>query len=362
MKTRTFKYLFIVLILSSCLTADDLNLDFISYQPLEIGDGHHIISTDSAQMNADALKEIYLELHNGKEFWPIRSMLVLRHGSLVAEHYFKDPNDINTQHLIWSCTKQVMGALTGIALEQGVIDSIQDPIGKYLIEETTPYPDKANITIEDLLSMHSGIDYSNDGVGGETDKLLRQIPSSIVDFVLGLDQREVPGSSFHYNDGDPLLLSAIIHKETGKPTDLWANEVLFSKIGLRNYSWRRYKDGIAFGGFGIETTPREMAKFAICVADSGRHEGTQIIPKHWISQMTALQVKTEFDYDFGYQWWIDSKRNIHFMWGHGGQFGFIAPDKDLVVIFTSIPNTQGGYQITADEVLPIVDKIIHSCD
>jgi CubicO group peptidase (beta-lactamase class C family) len=71
-----------------------------------------------------------------------------------------------------------------------------------------------------------------------------------------------------------------------------------------------------------------------------------------------MQVETNFDYEFGYYWWIDSSRNIKFMWGHGGQFAFIIPDKNIVVVFTSIPNTQGDYEIHADEVLPVVDRII----
>ncbi len=68
------------------------------------------------------------------------------------------------------------------------------------------------------------------------------------------------------------------------------------------------------------------------------------------------------DYQFGYYWWLDTKRNIQFTWGHGGQFAFIVPDQDLIVVMTSIPNTQGDYQIQADEALPVVDQIIEACN
>ena len=74
--------------------------------------------------------------------------------------------------------------------------------------------------------------------------------------------------------------------------------------------------------------------------------------------MTTMQVNANESYDFGYFWWIDKKRAIHFMWGVGGQFAFIVPDKNLVVIITSFPNTAGEYEIQADEALPIVDLII----
>ena len=75
--------------------------------------------------------------------------------------------------------------------------------------------------------------------------------------------------------------------------------------------------------------------------------------------MTSTRVEIpESDFDFGYYWWIDPVRNIQFMWGHGGQFAFICPDTDIVVIITSEPNTQGLHQIDADEALEIVDRIV----
>jgi CubicO group peptidase (beta-lactamase class C family) len=209
--------------------------------------------------------------------------------------------------------------------------------------------------------MHSGIDYDNDGVGGETDKVLRHIPDDLTSFVLSRPMREDPGSSFWYNDGDPQLVASLIQETSGKPTDQWAHEVFFSRIGFTNYNWVRYKDGTTLGGYGIETTPREMAKIALCVADSGRYDNQQVIPADWINQMTNLQVQTTYDFDFGYYWWLDMRRGIHFMWGHGGQFAFIVPAKDLVVVITSIPNTQGDYQIQADEALLVVDQVIEAC-
>ena len=159
----------------------------------------------------------------------------------------------------------------------------------------------------------------------------------------------------------PILISALIQKVVDMPTDEWADKVLFSKIGLSNYNWIRYKDGVTFGGFGIETTPRELAKFALTVADDGNWRGQQVIDSNWILEMTSPQVETGFDYGFGYMWWLDATRNTYFMWGHGGQFAFIVPDQNLVVIMTSFPNTQGDYQINADEALPIVDEIIQAC-
>lgn len=353
--------LLITVVLAGCMKDDPLNLDYESYQPKEIGDGLNLSSPPEEGMDADKLDLAYQSAYSEEDLWSLRSLLVFRNNKLVAEAYLKDKNDLTTRHLIWSCTKQVMGVLTGMAVDQGLIASIDDPISAYLPEIPDSYPKKLGITIRHLITMHSGNDYNNDGVGGETDKVLRQIPEDLTEFVLGRPMKNEPGTVFHYNDGDPQLMSAILQRASGSPTDVWADEVLFSKIGVSNYNWVRYPDGTTLGGFGIETTPREMAKIAMFVADSGLVNGQQILSANWIREMTSPQFETRDPFAFGYYWWIDPSRNIHFTWGHGGQFAFIVPDYDLIVVMTSIPNTQGDYQIFADEALPLVDDIINAC-
>lgn len=348
-------------LLSSCLQDEELNMPFRSFAPLEMNDGLILSSPEAEGMDAAALTRVYEGIYTHEDLWPLRSMLVFRNGRLVAESYLKDERHISQPQLIWSCTKQVMGILTGLALEEGFISSLDDPISMYLPGISDDHPEKAGINIRHLITMQSGIDYNNDGVGGETDKVLRQIPDDLTSFILTRPMRDDPGSSFWYNDGDPQLMAAIIQEASGAATDLWADDVLFSRIGLTNYHWTRYKDGTTLGGYGLETTPRGMARIALCVADSGRYNGQQVIPRDWISQMTSPQVETGNEYDFGYFWWLDQKRNIQFMWGHGGQFAFVIPQESLLVVMSSIPNTQGGYQVLADEALIVVDQLIAAC-
>ncbi len=358
---RTFIILLISLAFTACMKDEPMNLSFVSFEPMEINDGLIISTAEDEGIDPDQLEQIYRSIYADENLWSLRSLLVFRNNTLVAEAYLKDVDDITTKHLIWSCTKQVMGILTGIAVDQGIISSINDPISDYLPQVQADYPEKSAITLKHLITMQSGNDYDNDGVGGETDKVLRQIPDNITEFVLSRPMINEPGSVFNYNDGDPQLMSAILQRATGRPADAWADEVLFSRIGVNNYNWVRYKDGTSLGGFGIETTPREMAKIAMCVADSGRAGGQQIVSAGWIAEMTSPLIEVSEGYSFGYYWWVDTTRNIHFTWGHGGQFAFIVPDQDLIVVMTSIPNTQGDYQIQADEALPVVDEIIKAC-
>jgi len=358
---RALSIILIFTLLTGCLKDDPLNKPFQTFVPKDLDDGLELSTPEDEGMDSEKLSQIYTHIYQDEDLWPLRSMLVFRNGNLVAESYLKYDAYLNQPQMIWSCTKQVMGILTGIALEEGVISSLDDPLNMYLSGVEENYPEKANISIRQLVTMHSGIDYNNDGVGGQTDKVLRQIPDELTSYVLSLPMREEPGSSFWYNDGDPQLVTSLLQETTGKATDEWAHELFFSKIGFSNYSWTRYKDGTTLGGYGIETTPREMGKIALCVADNGQYNNQQVIPSDWVNQMTTPQVDLDGDYDFGYFWWIDTNRNIQFMWGHGGQFAFIVPSESLVVVMTSIPNTQGDYQVDADEALLVVDRIIEAC-
>ncbi len=351
-------FLFAFSLFSGCLNDDELNLPFTSIEPKNIGDGHLISNPTSENVDSLIINEIYEDVYEDENLWSLRSLLVFRNGKFISEAYLKDEQDITNKHIVWSCTKQVMGALTGIALENGLINDINDPISVYFDSELNDHPDKANITIKNLLSMQSGIDYNNEE---QTDELLRQIPENSLELILNRPMNSSPGEKFHYNDGNPHLMSALIQKITNKPADEYAEEFLFSRIEMTNYNWLRYKDGVTFGGFGIEITPRELSKIALCVADQGRWKGQQIINSDWIEEMTSVQTKMEgSEYAFGYFWWIDEIRNVHFMWGVGGQFAFIVPDKNLVIAMTSFPNTKGEYEIQANEALDIVDRIINA--
>ncbi len=347
-----------LLLFCSCLKTDELNLAIKSTQPKDIADGLFISNPSTERIDADSLSGVYQWVKQSDKFWGIRSLLVFRNNQLISEAYFKDENDITTTHLLWSGTKQVMALLMGIAIDSGYV-SLNKTVGDYLPEIVLNHPDKARITIENLLKMRSGIGFKNDGFSGNTDKLLRQIPESSVDYILNIPTISEQGLLFNYNDGDPQILSAILQKVTGKKTDEWAKEVLFNKIGFKNYNWVRYKDGITFGAFGIETTARELSKISMLVSRKGSWNGQQIVNPNWIEKILVPQAQTENGLlKFGYYWWIDPTRNIQFIWGHGGQFSFIIPDKSMIVTITALPNTQGRYQILPHEALELVDKIV----
>ncbi|MDR2684843.1 MAG: serine hydrolase, partial [Prevotellaceae bacterium] len=235
------------IIFSSCLKEDDLKLPFITYAPANLNDSWELSTPLQENINEAELEKIYRNFHESKDLWQVRSLLVFRNNRLIAESYTKNPAEITQPVPVWSCTKQIMGILTGIAIEQGFINNVNDNIQKYLPEEISHHPDKGAITIQNLLKMQSGIEFTNDGFNGSSSKLLREVPDNSLDFVLGLSTFCKQGEQFHYNDGDPHIISAILQQQTGKTTKEWAKEALFSKLGMKNYDWAVYKDGITMG-------------------------------------------------------------------------------------------------------------------
>jgi len=341
----------------SCLMESPLKLPFSGFAPKNISDGWIISNPADENIDPSGLKSIFIDLHEN-DIWQIKSLLVFRNGRLVAESYMKDTNEIVKRTAIWSCTKQFTAIAAGIAIDKGLI-ALNDPISNYL-PQAVSYG-KGTITIKNLLTMKSGINFNNDGFNGETSKLLREEPSNSLDFILDLGMRAPPGVQFNYNDGDPHIVSAVIQAQTGKTMKIWAQDELFSKIGITNYEWLSYKDGITLGAFGILTTPREMAKIGQLVMNNGQWNGAQIVNSAWINEMIDEKVSSdetnETNITFGYYWWGDSNRNISFMRGHGGQYVFINKTKNLMVVITSEPNTQGRFQLSLNQGLSIYDRI-----
>lgn len=350
-------YILLLITLVSCLRDEELNIEPKNTLPIQLEDGLEVSSPDDEGISQNQIDKIYDKVNKDENLWSIRSLLIMKNDKLIAEHYFKNSEDINNRYLIWSCTKQVLGILTGIAIEKGFIIDINDPISNYL-EISSKNSDKKDITIKQLLEMKSGLSYNNDGFGGETNYLLREKADKLIPYLLSRNLVEVDDNYFNYNDGDPHLIANIIQNAVGKPISVWANEVLFSKLKIENIYWHSYKDGAALGGYGLEMKARGLMKIAQLVKNNGLYNGEQIVSSEWINQMLNVSTKKAHQkYSFGYQWWLESTRNIFIMWGHGGQLALISQENDLIFVTTAFPNTQGDYQIDVDEIMPYFNML-----
>lgn len=166
------------------------------------------------------------------------------------------------------------------------------------------------------------------------------IPSkNWVNFVLQQDIENPPGKEMVYSCGSSHLLSAILHKTTGLKTEAFAQRHLFTPLGITNYKWNSDAQGIAIGGFGLTMKTADMLKIGTLYLNKGRWKSKQIIPSYWIEESTSPKVRMDDNSSYAYHWWNKTFENqvgrIFLAIGREGQYIIVAPDYQLVTVFTS---------------------------
>jgi CubicO group peptidase (beta-lactamase class C family) len=309
---------------------------------------------DSARLVAmfDAIERADYALH---------SVLIVRNGYLVTEAY-RYPYDQDTPHDIRSCTKSVMSALIGIAIQQGAIEGVDQRVLDFFPERTVANLDdaKRSITVENLLTMSGGFDWP----GGILEPMLGEWTRNgdWVQFVLDRPLSDPPGTTFVYNTGGSHLLSAILQKTTGMTALEFAQQNLFGPLGIVTDRWMADPQGINVGGAWLWLTPRDMAKFGYLYLNGGWWDGQQVVPADWVATSTRERIHTGGQWlsdGYGYQWWVD--RAGYFMaLGYGGQYIIVVPDQNLVVVFTSGLPTQDFFApetLLNTFILPAVQSV-----
>jgi CubicO group peptidase (beta-lactamase class C family) len=287
----------------------------------------------------------------------LRSLLVHWNGSLVREHYFRGATRAQPAN-IKSASKSVIASLIGIAIERRQIRSVHQPIGELLPDAARdPDPRKRAITVEDLLTMRSGLQstsFENYGAWVSSRNWVRD--------VLRRPLVSEPGGPMIYSTGSSHLLSAILTHVTRTSTHRYAERVLARPLGIPLRTWTRDPQGIYFGGNEMRMTPREMVAFGVLHLNGGRApNGTQVIPKAWIDSAWVRRTRSGWsDQDYGYGWWIrrSGPHDVYFAWGYGGQFIFVVPSLDLVVVTTSDPDATTRERGHLEAIHAIVDEAI----
>lgn len=261
---------------------------------------------------------------------PVHSLLVIRHGAIVLEHYFPGYTEY-TPHILYSVTKSFISTLIGIAVDKGGIGSLDDPVLKYFPGSTfeNADPRKEAITLRNLLTMTSGLDWDEAMPG------YRGVSTSGYKYVLDLPMAADPGSEFLYCSGCSHILSAVIEQTTGQSTVDFAEENLFKPLGIKKPSWEMDPEGTAMGGWGIYLTPRDMAKLGYLFLHQGQWDGEQIVSSGWVSEAISPQVSVDPGVSYGYQWWVFPDQAAYAAQGMEGQKIFVFPSHDLIVVATS---------------------------
>ena len=292
----------------------------------------------------------------------LRSLLVSIDGQVVEERYFNGAHPAHWANLK-SASKSLLSALVGIALDRGYLHSVHDTIGKFFPEYLNGPDDlaKKTITIEDLLTMRSGLETTSNRNYGQWVQ-----SSNWVRHVLTRPMVDVPSGRMIYSTGNSHLLSAVLTKATKMSTFDFARRYLADPLGIAIRPWVRDPQGIYFGGNEMNLTPRAMLEIGELYLSRGRVGNKQVLSEAWIRE--SLEPRTQSWWsgrEYGYGWWIDTLggHQTYYAWGHGGQFIFVVPDLKMVVVATSLPSPGDGrrehqraiYDLMEEYLVPAAD-------
>ena len=265
----------------------------------------------------------------------LRSLIVRWRGVVVGEEYFNGARP-TTRANIKSASKSIVSALVGIAIAQGRIAGIEQPIGELLRAETRGLDStKRAITVGDLLSMRAGLQstsFDNYGAWVTSGNWVRYALQRPMVAPAG------DGGPMIYSTGNTHLLSAILTRSTGMNTYRFAQRHLARPLGIDLRPWQSDPQGIYFGGNDMYLTPRDMLKIGTLYLDRGKWGDRQVIPAEWIDSSYVERTSSPWNGNrYGYGWWTRTTHGhaVRFAWGYGGQFIFVVPTLELVVVVTS---------------------------
>jgi CubicO group peptidase (beta-lactamase class C family) len=340
----------------------------VTITPDNTGDGWTVSTPTAEGLDSNAVLATLGAIRDGA-YTGVDSMVVVRHGRLVAEGYFNGFGR-ESLHEVRSTGKSLTSALAGIAIEQGLF-GLDDPVSLHIpqFENYANMSDqKRAIRIFHLLNMNTALecnDWDPSSPGNEERMYGRQ---DWIKFILDLNMVNEPGSQAYYCTGTVVVLGHIISLRSGMPLDDYARTYLLAPLGIQQVGWRRSPDGRATGGGGMSLVPRDAARFGALYLNGGTWNGARIVPAAWVEQ-SQRQVNTIGRDRYGYLWWKRSferdpgrpgGRTVesYFTSGNGGNFIFVFPEFDMVVVFTgSNFNSRLGDQpflILTDRLLPAV--------
>ena len=305
-------------------------------------DGWRYSSPEEQGMDNDTLNAM-MDLIEDEEY-PIHSILVIKNGYAVYERYPHEYYPPGHLKLLHSVTKSFTGALIGIAIQQGLLSGVNETVLSFFPEYTIANPDprKDSMTIEDLLTMTSGIEWNEwafpyEFGSGNPQMDMMESPDS-VQFVLDRNMSHTSGEHWDYNAGASILLGAIVQQIANQTTLEFAEEYLFEPLGFGFAYWLEVSGGWCNAPSGLGLYTRDMAKLGFLYLNNGTWNGTQILPSDYISNsIEPIEIPNALGSPFGYgwHWWTRADLGIYFAYGRHGQKIMVAPEHDLVVAFTA---------------------------
>lgn len=335
-------------------------------------DGWQTTTPEREGLDPQAIAQLDAEFRAGEHGY-VDSMLIIRDGRLAFEAYYENdyqainadlvtgesgpwnyydytwhPNYMGSDlHTMQSSSKSFMSALVGIAIARGDLSGTDAMLGELLPHRNITDPQKAAITLENILTMTPGFEWEEDisYLDPKNDATQSELTDDWVGYLLDKPLIHEQGTSYKYNSANTQMMSEMVSTATGKALNEYAEELLFDPIGIKDYFWKDAPEGFKDVSGGIFLQPRDLARFALLYERDGEWDGQQVVPADWVAISAIPHVadtapsSPDFNVGYGYQWWIynHGEGDQPFMygtWGWGGQFALIVPELDLIGVFT----------------------------
>lgn len=365
-------------------------------RPQQVDDGFRVASLDEVNLDPALLAEAVDGIEEGR-YGEIHSMLIFKDDRLVFEEYFPghdyqwDGPDFHGAWVIWdrdiehnvhSVGKSITSACVGIAIDEGFIESVDQPISAFLPRhQQLKTGGKDQITIEHLLTMTSGLAWDEWGSSyADQDNDVIALWTACDDPITCILEKPLvgePGTDFTYSGGNMVLLGEIVKNASGMDIEAFSAAYLFEPMGIDPVAWSWIDDNVVYAGGDQYMTPREMLKFGVTYLDGGVWDGQRIVPERWVENSAtpypgpysswlnhALRPIPPDDGTWGrrgysYGWWTHqfshAGQAIPSYWatGFGGQKIIVFPEQSAVVVFTS-----GNYNMASTNATILTDFII----
>ena len=288
-----------------------------------------------ANLDLESLAHILSDITSSfDQLGPINSLIISQHGEIVTEQYYGRMHERRGQN-IKSASKSVLSILVGIAIDQGYLVGVDQTIEEFFPEYFSTKPDslKASITIEDLLTMRSGLASTSRANYG------RWVTSSNwIRYTLDRPLQGTPGVDRIYSTGNTHLLAVILTRASEMSLLDFSNRYLFHPMDIRITGWDRDPQGYYFGGNNMAMRPKDMVKIGHLMMEVGSYYGEQIVSSDWIiNSVKPVTGRISGVENYGYLWFQRMAGDLHmyYAFGNGGQYILILPELDSVITVTT---------------------------
>jgi CubicO group peptidase (beta-lactamase class C family) len=283
------------------------------------------------------------------------AFLVVHDDKLLYEKYFNgyDQRSLNTS---FSMAKSFASALVGVAIDEGHIKSVDEPITNYLPELLKKDKRFKSISIRNLLTMSSGIKYEEGATlpwSEAADDTKTYYSTDLRELALNSQIEGKAGQYFEYNNYNPLLVGMIIERTTGMHVARYLQQKLWKPMGMEadgSWSLDSKNDGFEKMESGVNARARDFARFGMLFAKEGNWRGKQLISRGWVEESTRPDTSMDPSQDYQYFWWVNTPngKNHFSAQGNYGQYIYVAPEKDLVIVRLGKEEGEKGYGYWTD--------------